>query len=181
MPVRKITGVIKKRKTPIIVIDDNNSGNEDDGYDTDNSDAGMPKMVKRKYDSSDDKSDDKEDDVSPQEEEEEEEEEIKVDAKSGELLPVHLLGRGLQLKEKRTHYEPLSSEFINKNVSNMCSNVGHFQGVDVLNLSYRGQKYHLKEGVVSFNLNEKPEVDAPEQYTNGVLHLNLDHGNQEIG
>ena len=44
----------------------------------------------------------------------------------------------------------------------------------VLNLSYRGQRYHLKEGVVSFNLDEKPGVGAPAQYADGVLHLNLD-------
>ena len=36
-----------------------------DGYDTDDSDAGMPKMVKRRYDSSDEESNDKEDDNSP--------------------------------------------------------------------------------------------------------------------
>ena len=34
VPVNKITEVVKKKKTPIIVIDDNDSGNEDDGYNT---------------------------------------------------------------------------------------------------------------------------------------------------
>ena len=44
--VDKIRGVIKKKKTPVIVID-NDSDNEDDGYDTDDSElAGMPKLVK---------------------------------------------------------------------------------------------------------------------------------------
>ena len=65
--MRKITGVMKKKKTPVILIDDDDSGNEDDGYDTDNSDAGMSKMVKREYDSSDDEGDDKEYDACPQE------------------------------------------------------------------------------------------------------------------
>ena len=44
----------------------------------------------------------------------------------------------------------------------------------VVNLSYRGQKYHLKEGVVSFNLDENPGVRAPKQYVDGVIQLNLD-------
>ena len=55
--VRKITGVIKEKKTPVIVIGDD-SDEEDNGYNTDDTDAGMPKMVKRKYSSSDDKEDD---------------------------------------------------------------------------------------------------------------------------
>ena len=55
--VIKITGVMKEKKTPVIVID-NDSDNEDDGYDTDDTNAGMLKMVKCKYDSSDDKDDD---------------------------------------------------------------------------------------------------------------------------
>ena len=58
--------------------------------------------------------------------------------------------------------------------------MGYFQSVGVLNLSYSGQKYHLKEGVVHFNLDEKPWVDAPSQYADRVLHLNLDHGDQEM-
>ena len=64
MPENKIRGVIKKKKTPVIVTDEA-SGDEDDGYDTDDTDAGMPKMIKRKYDSIDDKDDDKEDDAIP--------------------------------------------------------------------------------------------------------------------
>ena len=95
--MRKITGEIKKKKTPVILIDDDDSGNEDDGYGTDYSDARMPKMVKRKYDSSDDESDDEEDDVSPQEDDEEE---IEVEANSDELHPVHPPGRGLQEKKE---------------------------------------------------------------------------------
>ena len=75
---------------------------------------------------------------------------------------------------------PHTSEFTSKNVGNVRNNVGNFQCVGVLDLSYRGQKYHLKEGVVSFNLDEKPGVGTPTQYTNGVLHLNLDHGYQEM-
>ena len=57
----------RKKKTPAIAINDDDSGDEDDGYDTDDSNAGMPKMVKREYDNSDDESDDEEDAVSPQE------------------------------------------------------------------------------------------------------------------
>ena len=52
------------------------------------------------------------------------------------------------------------------------------QLLGVLNLQYRGHKYHLKEGVVSFNVNnEKPGVvdyeSQPSQYSDGVINLNL--------
>ena len=69
--------------------------------------------------------DDEEDDVSLQEEEEE----VEVEANSGKLPPVYPLVRSLRVKKKQTHYEPLSSEFTKKNVSNVCSNLGHFQPV----------------------------------------------------
>ena len=59
-------------------------------------------------------------------------------------------------------------------MSNVRSNMVHFQGVGLLNLSYRGQRYHLKEGVESFNLDKKPGAGAPAQYSDGVLNLNLD-------
>ena len=140
--MRKITGVIKERKTPVIVIGDN-SGDEDDGYNTDDTNAGMPKMVKRGYNSSDDEGDDEEDDVSPQEDDKEE---IEVEANSGKLPPASPHGRDLQDEKKPTYYRTHSSESIYKNVTNVRSNMGHFQGVGVLNLSYRGQKYHFKEG-----------------------------------
>ena len=41
-------------------------------------------------------------------------------------------------------------------------------------MTYRGHKYHLKEGVVSFNLSENPEVRAPQKYVDGVIQLNFD-------
>ena len=182
----KIRGVIKQNETEVIVIDDD-SGDEDDGYDTDDTDADMPHMVKRDYDSSDDEDDDDEDDdIGTQKVEDE----IEVE----QVLPHHLrsvrkLGRGQRERKKRTHYVPGTSEFTNKNVTNVRDNVGHFQGVGVLNLSYRGQKYHLKQGVVSFNLDEKPGVDKfqggrqysqPAQYTDGVLHLNLEQDDQDF-
>ena len=34
--------------------------------------------------------------------------------------------------------------------------------------------------MVSFNLDEKPGVDVPAQYTDGVLYLKLDHGEKEM-
>ena len=55
--MRKIAGVVKKRKTPVIVIDDG-SGDGDDGYGTDDTDAGMPNIFRHKYASSDDEEDD---------------------------------------------------------------------------------------------------------------------------
>ena len=105
-----------------------------------------------------DESDDKEDNVSRQEDDEEE---IEVNkANSGELPPAHPLGRGLRDKKKQTHYNRTHQNSQTKNVSNVGSNVEYFQGVDVLNLSYRGQQYHLNEGVVNFNLDKKPGVGA---------------------
>ena len=89
--------MVKKKKTPVIVIDVD-SGNKDDGYDTDGTDTGMPKMVKREYDSSDDK----EDDASPQEDDKEE---IEIMANSGKIPPVSTVspsGRGLRDKKKPT-------------------------------------------------------------------------------
>ena len=59
-------------------------------------------------------------------------------------------------------------------MNNVRSRVGHFRDVGVLNLSHQEQKYCLKEGVVSFNLDKKLGVGAPMQYADGVLHLNLD-------
>jgi len=61
--------------------------------------------------------------------------------------------------------------------------MGHFQGVGALNLSYRGQRYHLKQGVVSFNLGgnsgvQQNNLEHPQQYADGVLHLNLEQGNE---
>ena len=144
MPKNKIRGVIKKKE--VIVIDDDSD--DDGGYDTDDSELmGMPKLVvKTEYDSSDDDSSDDEseeedDDVSPQEDEATE---IEAEANSGRLSPDAPLGRGLRVRKKRTHHEPQSSEFTNPNVTNVRNNVGHFQGLGVLNLSYRGQRYHLK-------------------------------------
>jgi len=57
VPVRKIAGVIKAKKTAIIVVDDDSSDGED-GYDTDDAEAGMQKMTKTEYDSSDSEDDD---------------------------------------------------------------------------------------------------------------------------
>ena len=72
--------------------------------------------------------------TSPQEDDKEE---IEVKVNSGELPQVSPCGRGLQDKKKPTYYRPHTSEFTNKNVTNVRSNVGNFQGVGVLNLSYR--------------------------------------------
>ena len=46
VPVGKITGVIKKKKTPVIVTDEDDSGVnvKDHGYDTDNSGAECPRL-----------------------------------------------------------------------------------------------------------------------------------------
>ena len=141
----KIKGVVKKKKIPVIVID-NDNGDEDDGYNTDDTNAGISKMVKYEYNSSDDEDNDKKDDVSPQEDDEEG---IKVEANSGKLPPVSPRGRFQQEKKKTTYYRPHTSEFTNKVVRNVRNTAGHFQGVGVLNLSYRGQKYHLMDGVAS--------------------------------
>ena len=96
---------------------------------------------------------------------------------------VQPLGRGHREKKKRTHYVPGTSEFTNKNVTNVKDNVGHFQGMGALNLSYRGQRYHLKQGVASFNLGgnsrvQQNNLECPQQYADGVLHLNLEQGNE---
>ena len=46
-----------------------------------------------------------------------------------------------------------------------------------VHLSYRGQKYLLKDGVFNVNLGGKPGVSdnwkSPTQYANGVINLNL--------
>jgi len=166
VPVRKITGVVRKPETDVIVVDDDDS-DEEDGYDTD---AGMPKMAPPEYDSSDDESDeeDDDDDVGPTVPEEE------IEVETNTIPQVQELGRGLRERKKRTHYVPGTSEFTNMNVRNVRNNVGHFQGLGALNLAYRGQRYCLKEGVISYNLGEKPGVDGAQQYTDGVLHLNMD-------
>ena len=61
----------------------------------------------------------------------------------------------------------------------MRDNRGHFaglgqDGIGVVNMTYRGHKYQLKEGVVSFNLSKNPGVRAPQQYVDGVIQLNFD-------
>ena len=164
----KITGVEKKKKkTEVIVIDDDSS-DEEDGYDTDDTEAGMPKLFKREYDSdSSDDEDDEDDDVGPQVEEE-----VELEADSGPLPKTPSYGRGQRVKSQRTHYVPHSTEFVG-------NNVGHFQGAGALKLAYRGYKYHLKQGVLSMNLKEIPGVEAPQQYADGVIHLNLDQDHQE--
>ena len=89
VPKNKTRGVIKKKKKiPVIVIDDDSDDN-DDGYDTDDSELeGIPKLVKKEYNSSDDKSNN--DDVSPQEDDAIE---IEAKANSGKLSPDAPLGR----------------------------------------------------------------------------------------
>ena len=71
VPVRKIAGVIKAKKTAVIVIEDDSS-DEEDGYDTDATEPGMPKMTRPGYDSSDSEEEDDDSDISPEEVEEEE-------------------------------------------------------------------------------------------------------------
>ncbi len=173
VPVRKIGGV-GKSKNDVIVIDDDSSDEEEDGYDAGDTEGGMPKMQQPEYDSSDDEDDeDDDDDVSP------EEEEIEVEAAASLLPQVQQLGRGLRVRKQRSRYVPGTSEFTDNNVKNVRNNQGHFSGpgfagIGVVNMTYRGQKYHLKDGVVSFNLDENPGVRAPKQYVDGVIHLNLD-------
>ena len=67
VPLRKIAGVNKKND--VIVIDDDSSDSDvDDGYNTDDTEEGTPKMQKAEYDNSDDKDDaDNDEDVSPEE------------------------------------------------------------------------------------------------------------------
>ena len=72
------------------------------------------------------------------------------------------------MQTQQTIYVPGSVEFTGHNN----------QLLGVLNLQYRGQKYHLREGVVSFNVNnENPGVayyeSQPSQYSDGVINLNL--------
>ena len=52
-------------------------------------------------------------------------------------------GRVKPVRNQRTLYVPGSAEFTGHNN----------QLLEVLNLQYRGQKYHLREGVVSLNVN----------------------------
>ena len=87
----KITGVIKqKKKTPVIVIDDDNS--EEEGYDTDDSNAYVPSLVKREYDSSDGEDEDKDVEFGTQDVEEEEFEVEQILPHDQRLVPA--LGRG---------------------------------------------------------------------------------------
>ena len=117
-------------------------------------------MQKPEYDSSDDEDDEDDDDdndVSP------EEDEIEAEA---EAPQVQQLGRGLRIRKKRTRYVPGSSEFTNANLHNVRDNQGHFagpgqDGIGVVNMTYHEHKYHLREGVVSFNLSENSGVRAP--------------------
>ena len=65
------------------------------------------------------------------------------------------------------------------NIHNVRDNRGHFagpgqDGIGVVNMTYPGHKYHLREGVVSFNLSENLGVWAPQQYADGVIQLNFD-------
>ena len=121
--MNKITGVIKRKKTPVIVIDDDSNG-DDDSYDTAGSNLdGIPKLVKKEYNSSDYKSDDGDDDISPHDDDAIE---IEANANSGKLSLDTPHGRGLRVRKKRTDSKPLSSEFTGANVSNVRRNVGHF-------------------------------------------------------
>ena len=135
MAASKITGVIKQKKREVIVIDDDSS-DEDDGYDTDNTYADMPYMVKPEYDTSNHEDEDEDIDIGTPEVEEDEDIQVK------RILPPHLrsvpaLGRGIKrLKKKQTLYVPGTLEFTSRNVTNVRSNEGHFQGMGVLNLAY---------------------------------------------
>ena len=92
-----------------------------------------------------------------------------VEASNNELPPEsQQYGRGQRVRTQRTMYVPGSAEFTGHNN----------QLLGVLNLQYRGQKYHLREGVVSLNMNnENPGVadyeSQPSQYSDGVINLNL--------
>ena len=140
-------------------VSDDDSSDDEDGYDTDATNP-MPKMVQKDYDTSDDEDEDEDDEDDVNSREEEVEEEIEVEADSGELPQLPTLGRGQRVRKQRSRYVPHTSEFTNSNVSNVRSNVGHFQGVGVLNLAYQGQKYHLRQGVVNVNLDENQGVSS---------------------
>ena len=73
-----------------------------------------------------------------------------VEASHDELPPEsQQCGRGQRVQNQITLYVPGSAEF----------NGNNNQLLGVLNLQYRGQKYHLREGVVSLNVNnENPGV-----------------------
>ena len=151
----------------VIVIDDDDSSDEEDDYN--DGDTGMTKLEPG-YDS-DSKDEDDDDDVSPRTTASE----VEVEA----TLPQRL-GRDLRERKKRTHYVPNTSEFTNKNIGTVRNNVGHFQGLGALNLAYRGQRYCLKEGVISYNLGKKPGVGGAQQCTGGVLYLNMDDLNYGV-
>ena len=92
-----------------------------------------------------------------------------VEAPNDELPPKSKSGRGQRVRTQRTMYVPGSAEFTGHNNN---------QVLGVLNLKYRGQKYHLREGVVSLNVNnENPGVadyeSQPSQYSDGVINLIL--------
>ena len=71
------------------------------------------------------------------------------EAPNDELPPESQKGRGQRVQTQRTMYVPGSEEFTGHNN----------QVLGVLNLQYRGQKYHLREGVVGLNVNnENPGV-----------------------
>ena len=69
VPLRKIAGVNKKNDV-IVIVNDSSDLDVDDGYNTDDTEEGTPKMQKAEYDNSDDKDDaDDDEDVSPDEDE----------------------------------------------------------------------------------------------------------------
>ena len=88
-----------------------------------------------------------------------------VEAPNDELPPESQYGRGQRVQTQQTMYVPGSAEFTGHNN----------QLLGVLNLQYRGQKYHLREGVVSLNVNnENPGVaeyeSQPSQYSDGLIN-----------
>ena len=169
VPNAKVRGVYE---TEVVTIDEERDEEED-----------APPLVRPEDNDSDSSDSEDEDDdlgeveaeevivedVDPDEDDASSEEEHNPDEEDIESL-VHQLGsprrgRGRRQKVQRTHYVPQSAEFTG--VSN--------QQLGVLNLSYRGQKYHLKEGVISLNFGREEGVAyTPTQYTNGVINLNID-------
>ncbi len=101
--------------------------------------------------------------------------EQKLEENNGPEASSSPLGRGKHQQFHQTQYQPQMIEYTGK-----IFQLGEKSRLEVLNLTYRDQQYHLMDGRVIAHASQNQGLDTskysmpPIQFANGVINLNFD-------